>query len=49
VLETERSIMTDAPSLANNLERVISRIIDGAAKSRAEVNFAQLEYFKIQS
>jgi hypothetical protein len=27
-LETEHSIMTDATSLANNLERVISRIID---------------------
>jgi hypothetical protein len=36
VWETEDSIMTDATSLGNNLERVISRIIDAASKSSAE-------------
>jgi hypothetical protein len=34
VLETEHSIMTDAPSLVNNLERVISRIIDAAREEQ---------------
>jgi hypothetical protein len=34
LLETEHSIMTDATSLANNLERVISRIIDAAREEQ---------------
>src|SRR6266851_2607450 len=33
-LETEHSVMTDATSLANNLERVISRIIDAPVVSQ---------------
>jgi hypothetical protein len=34
LLETEHSIMTDATSLANNLERVMARIIDLASEEQ---------------
>jgi hypothetical protein len=34
LLETEQSIMTDATSLANNLERVISRLIAAAGEEQ---------------
>jgi len=34
LLETEHSIMTDVTSLANKLERVISRIIDAASEEQ---------------
>jgi hypothetical protein len=34
LLETEHSIMTDATSLANNLERVIFRIIEAASQEQ---------------
>jgi hypothetical protein len=34
LLETEHSIMTDATSSRNNLERVISRIIDAASEEQ---------------
>jgi hypothetical protein len=34
LLETEHSIMTDATSLANNVEPVISRIIDAASEEQ---------------
>jgi hypothetical protein len=46
---TEHSIMTDATSLAKNLQRVISRIIGCQRRAALSFDFAQLDFSTIQS
>jgi hypothetical protein len=41
--------MTDATSLAKNLERVISRIIGCQRRAALSFDFAQLDFSTIQS